>query len=205
MNWLLIAVICIIAWNVVRGYNRGLLRIVYSLVAWVVMLGASMFAAPYVRDTLAENTQLEQIIYEKVQQQVANNNLIPSGENYDIAGVFLQKTGVYDEIATQITSVIMTGISFFIVMLVLGVVAYAARRLIWGIERVPVIGTVNRIAGFGVGLIKGMLIVWVLFALIALGSTSGIGQSMTPYIDDSIMLRYIYENNPVLNFILKIM
>ncbi|WP_455720018.1 CvpA family protein [Agathobacter sp.] len=204
MNWLLIAVICIIAWNVVRGYSRGLLRIVYSLVAWVVMLGASMFAAPYVRDCLAQNTQLEQVIYDKVQQQVTGNNLIPAGGDYDIAGVLLQKSGVYDEISTQITSAIMTGISFFIVMLVLGIAAYAARRLIWGIEKVPVIGTVNRIAGFGVGFIKGMIIVWVLLAVIALGSTSGFGQTMTPYIDDSSLLRYIYENNPVLNFILGI-
>lgn len=203
MNWLLIVVICIIAWNVVRGYNRGFLRIVYSIVAWVVMMVASMFAAPYVRNTLAKNTQLEQIIYEKVQQQVASNNLLPTGENYDIADVLIQKTGVYEEISTQITSVIMTGISFFVVMLVLGIAAYAARRLIWGIEKVPVIGTVNRIAGFGLGLIKGMLIVWILFAVIALSSTSNFGRSMTPYIDDSIMLRYIYENNPVINFMIK--
>lgn len=41
MNWLLIAVICIIAWNVVRGYTRGVLRMVYSLAAWIVMLAAS--------------------------------------------------------------------------------------------------------------------------------------------------------------------
>lgn len=32
MNWLLIAVICIIAWNVVRGYTRGVLRMVFSLI-----------------------------------------------------------------------------------------------------------------------------------------------------------------------------
>ena len=46
MNWLLIAVICIIAWNVVRGYTRGVLRMVYSLAAWIVMLAASTMAAP---------------------------------------------------------------------------------------------------------------------------------------------------------------
>lgn len=45
MNWLLIAVICIIAWNVVRGYTRGVLRMVYSLAAWIVMLAASTMAA----------------------------------------------------------------------------------------------------------------------------------------------------------------
>ena len=56
MNWLLIAVICIIAWNVVRGYTRGVLRMVYSLAAWIVMLAASTMAAPYVRDQILSQT-----------------------------------------------------------------------------------------------------------------------------------------------------
>ena len=42
MNWLLIAVICIIAWNVVRGYTRGVLRMVYSLAALGAMLASTM-------------------------------------------------------------------------------------------------------------------------------------------------------------------
>lgn len=203
MNWLLILVICIIAWNVVRGYSRGLLRIVYSLVSWIVVIGASSFAAPYVRDYISQNTQLETIIYEKVQQQVAANGIVASGE-YDIANVLLQKTGVYNEIATQITSAIMSGLSFFAVMFVLGIIAFFARRLIWGIEKVPVVSTINRIAGFGIGLIKGMVIVWVVLAIIGLCSTGGLGESVSPYISDSSFLYYLYENNPIMTFILKL-
>ena len=63
MNWLLIAVICIIAWNMVRGYTRGVLRMVYSLAAWVVMLTASTMAAPYVRDYILSQTGIEPEIY----------------------------------------------------------------------------------------------------------------------------------------------
>ena len=203
MNWLLILVICIIAWNVVRGYSRGLLRIVYSLVSWIVVIGASSVAAPYVRDYISQNTQLETIIYEKVQQQVAANGIVASGE-YDIANVLLQKTGVYNEIATQITSAIMSGLSFFAVMFVLGIIAFFARRLIWGIEKVPVVSTINRIAGFGIGLIKGMVIVWVVLAIIGLCSTGGLGESVSPYISDSSFLYYLYENNPIMTFILKL-
>ena len=60
----------------------------------------------------------------------------------------------------------------------------------------PVIGTVNRIAGFAVGFIKGMVIVWLLLALTSLFAASEIGQTMTAYINDSMMLKYLYENNP---------
>ena len=59
----------------------------------------------------------------------------------------------------------------------------------------------NRIEGFAVGFIKGMVIVWLLFALASLFAASEIGQTMTAYINDSMMLRYLYENNPVIKLI----
>ena len=68
-----------------------------------------------------------------------------------------------------------------------------------------VIGTVNRIAGFAVGFIKGMVIVWLLLALTSLFAASEIGQTMTAYINDSVMLRYLYENNPVIKLIENIL
>ena len=99
----------------------------------------------------------------------------------------------------------MTGLSFFIVIFLLGIVACIVRRLIRKIERVPVISTVNRVAGFAVGFIKGMVIVWLLLALTSLFAASEIGQTMTAYINDSVMLRYLYENNPVIKLIENIL
>ena len=174
MNWLLIAVICIIAWNVVRGYTRGVLRMVYSLAAWIVMLDASTMAAPYVRDHILSQTGIEPVI-------------------------------LNDTISAQLTNAIMTGLSFFIVFFLLGIVAYIVRHIIRKIERVPVIGTVNRIAGFAVGFIKGMVIVWLLLALTSLFAASEMGQTMTAYINDSMMLKYLYENNPVIKLIENIL
>jgi len=68
MNWLLIAVICIIAWNVVRGYTRGVLRMVYSLAAWIVMLAASTMAAPYVRDQILSQAGIEPVILNGIEK-----------------------------------------------------------------------------------------------------------------------------------------
>ena len=183
MNWLLIAVICIIAWNVVRGYTRGVLRMVYSLAAWIVMLAASTMAAPYVRDHILSQTGIEPVILNGIEKQ----------------------SGAYDTISAQLTNAIMTGLSFFIVFFLLGIVAYIVRHIIRKIERVPVIGTVNRIAGFAVGFIKGMVIVWLLLALTSLFAASEIGQTMTAYINDSMMLKYLYENNPVIKLIENIL
>ena len=204
MNWLLIVVICIIAWNAVRGYTRGLLRIVYSLAACILMLTASSMAAPYVRDNILSQTGIESVIYSNIEKQIAVQGQKATGD-FDMANILLQQSGAYDSISTQLTNAIMTGLSFFIVIFLLGIVEYFVRRLIRKIERVPVISTVNRVAGFGVGFIKGIVIVWLLLALISLLVTSEAGQAMTVYINDSMMLKYLYENNPIIKLIENIL
>ena len=204
MNWLLIVVICIIAWNAVRGYTRGLLRIVYSLVACILMLTASSMAAPYVRDNILSQTGIESVIYSNIEKQIAVQGQKATGD-FDMANILLQQSGAYDSVSMQLTNAIMTGISFFIVIFLLGIVEYFVRRLIRKIEKVPVISTVNRVAGLGVGFIKGIVIVWLLLALISLLATSEAGQTMTVYINDSLMLKYLYENNPIIKLIENIL
>ena len=177
---------------------------VYSLAAWIVMLTASTMAAPYVRDQILSQTGIEPVILNGIEKQIAAQGQKATGD-FDMANILLQQSGAYDTISAQLTNAIMTGLSFFIVFFLLGIVACIVRHIIRKIERVPVIGTVNRIAGFAVGFIKGMVIVWLLLALTSLFAASEIGQTMTAYINDSMMLKYLYENNPVIKLIENIL
>ena len=70
MNWLLIIVILIIAWNIAIGYNRGFLRIIYSLLAWVLVVGISTAATPYVKEVLQQNTDIEAKIEQNVKDSL---------------------------------------------------------------------------------------------------------------------------------------
>lgn len=63
MNWVLILVLLIVLYNILRGYRKGFLRIMYSLVSWIVMLIFVIWSKPYINDFLLEHTRL----YEKVE------------------------------------------------------------------------------------------------------------------------------------------
>ena len=62
MNWVLILVIAILAGYALVGYAKGFLKIVYSLVSWIVILVVVIVGTPYIEDYLRHNTG----IYEKV-------------------------------------------------------------------------------------------------------------------------------------------
>ena len=82
MNWVLIAVIVILAGYTLTGYTKGFLKIIYSLVSWIVILAFVMFATPYIQDYLKNNTDIynkvvtycEEAIREKAEQKVESEN-----------------------------------------------------------------------------------------------------------------------------------
>ena len=64
MNWLLVLTVLFVAANIVWGFYRGFLRVLYSMVAWIVILVAVSWLSPYVANYLTEHTRLDTYIEE---------------------------------------------------------------------------------------------------------------------------------------------
>lgn len=62
MNWVLILVIVILAGYTIAGYTKGFLKILYSLISWLLMLVVVMVATPHIENYLHNETG----IYEKI-------------------------------------------------------------------------------------------------------------------------------------------
>ena len=81
MNWVLILVIAILAGYNLTGYAKGFLKIVYSLISWVVILVFVTVATPYIHDYLKNDTDIynkvvaycEEAIREKAEQEMQEN------------------------------------------------------------------------------------------------------------------------------------
>lgn len=83
MNWVLIAVIIILAGYTLVGYTKGFLKIVYSLISWLVMLIFVIFVTPYIENYLKTETELynkvviycEDALRQQVEQELGNINI----------------------------------------------------------------------------------------------------------------------------------
>ena len=62
MNWLLIAVVIVLAGFAAAGYWKGFLKIVYSLVAWLLILVFVTWSTPFIAGFLKNHTG----VYEKI-------------------------------------------------------------------------------------------------------------------------------------------
>ena len=193
MNWVLLLVLLILGYNIIRGYRKGFLRIVYSLVSWVIVLTFVTVATPYINTYLMEHPPL----YEKI---VENDIFEKTG---NMAGEIIEQSGLYDEIAKQIAEFVVEGIAFLIALVAAWTIVHVIARALRIVSRIPVLSGVNRTLGVFAGGIYGLILVWIGFYMIAVTSTSEMGSALVACIYQSRLLKYLYENNVILTLIMN--
>jgi len=238
MNWLLIIVILVLAGNIVWGFSRGFLRVIYSMLAWIAILIFVTWATPYVANVLTEKTnidnRIESNLDEKLHELVIGDtngqkeDREPDAQNpgqgkknyrdlqmklpdavtnklFDtnkIADQILEGSGAYDVVAGRATDLVMRVISFVLVLLITVISFHLLSVVLKVVEKLPLIGGINRLLGLFAGLVKGILIIWLAFAIIAMAGTTDIGIALISYIYESPLLIWAYENNFVLTLLM---
>lgn len=232
MNWVLIVVMLLLIWEMMRGYRRGLLRTIYSLVSWVIVLVIVTLATPHIDAYLIEHTTLYDKIeaycetsvrknaQNKIEQQAADGSgedpiaelgiKLPEGvwndvleKTGNVADEFLETSGVYNEVAKGVAGFIVEGISFFIALVTARIIVHLISRFLGVVSRIPVICGINKTLGIFAGAIYGLILVWIAFYLVALGSTSELGGMIISYIYQNPLLTFLYENNFVITIIMQ--
>ncbi len=214
MNWLLLVVILIMAWSIFRGYTKGFLRIIYSLVAWIVVVFLAAAATPYVSQMISDKTSIGEKVYDTTYNKISttiqekDQPQEDSLENLgikvpkNVADKLFKETGVYDTIAGNVSNLAVNGVSFVLLLLIFALALKILFQIIKVVEKIPVIGGMNKSLGVLLGAVKGIILIWLLFAIVALNSTSETGIKVISYIYESNITTFLYENNGVLSLIL---
>ena len=89
------------------------------------------------------------------------------------------------------------GASILLALILAAIVLFVVASVLKVVDRIPVIHTLNRLGGALVGLVFGVLAIWVI--LIVLGSFSDVEwcKNVTTYVKDSPILSFMLKFNPV--------
>ena len=224
MSLVVLVLFGIVLFNMVRGYQRGVLMVLYSIAAWVVILIAANGLAPRVKDFMVNHTGIyhsieqscEKTINDRLSQSV-DEQLDHTGE--DTAGVLqkqlennmaqagnkiVQESGIAQYAAEYITQFILTGISYFLTVLVLSILLGIVKRMFIVANHIPILGGVNRILGLLLGLVQGVMAVCIILYFVSLISTTGLGSWLYGQIEVNPVTLAIYNSNPIVVFLLYI-
>lgn len=167
------------------GWRKGLILSVFSIVGYFVSLLIARAVSPSVTDFIITNTGIDASLDNLVGNQIRNITEL------DIP------TSMISGFATK---TILSMICFFVIFTISSIIMSKIVKLINRVGRLPIIGHINRIGGLIFGVVKGILLTFVILAVLTLVANTG-NARVKQELDSTSLVKFMYENNPIVKII----
>ena len=192
MGMIDVIILVLLAANVARGYQRGLIMTIASMASYIAGWWAAVvynervaafifeydaFMEPltgWLRGFLAKRQQGEgvnRLVEESLQESWVALPLPEVARNWlpapEATSVMVQQTEEWllDRAAFALTQVVVYFIAFVLIFLVVKNITYLVGKLLHGVFQLPVLNALNRGGGLLAGLVRGVFMVWILLII----------------------------------------
>lgn len=104
--------------------------------------------------------------------------------------------------AAQMTLIIVNAVSYCVVFIVLYIVLKLLTSVTGIISRLPVIHQADRLLGILAGIVEGLIVVWLVFAIVTAAGNSSWAADILAQIHENSFLEFVYNNNLIMKIIL---
>ena len=228
MSWLFWVLLVVLVIFGIQGFRKGLLRTVLSMVSTIAVIIITAWLTPNVGDYIRENTQWQEKIEQKMgetllaeleemeipessqmefidklplpdimKELLIKNNTAEIYEQFDVNG-FAEYLSAY--LARGIVNGIAFIIAFIITLIIMRVILFAVNL----VTELPLIGTLDALGGFAIGIVHGIFWIAILFLVVVLISDTKLGGMLMETINSDPMLSWVYDKNALVNIIMKV-
>ena len=217
MNILLIVFILILLILAARGRKKGMALLIFEVFACVFIVYASRYGKVYVKDFIKDYTNISEKIEVSIQKKVQDKiekeeaNTISDIDVYAKLPLLAQdavktKSNEIDEqiviaISKPLAEYTVDGLATIGAMVIACFVVAIVRRMLWWINRIPIIGDVNRMLGIICGAAEGIILCCVILYVATCFPTTIMGSMIIDQALESPIINYLYQNNPLLIFV----
>ena len=189
-------IIAFIALFTFIGYKKGLIKVAFGLVSFILAIAISVIVYKPVSNFVINYTSIDDTIEATIEERL-NSSDISSEETENIVSNY------YNNIKSASTAVIADGMSKTIINIACMLIVFIITKIILLffkfagdlIAKLPLIKQFNYAGGFIYGLLKGFIIVYILLALIAIISPIININNIITMINNSIITNIMYNNN----------
>ncbi len=199
-----ICVIAVVAFCVYRGYRSGLMRSFIKLLSYIVSIIISFFLYPHISGFLMKTPlyeKLSQIIGEKYilqgTSEMTNGESLGFFAKYIGKGIENVAAGIADSVAVLLINIL----AFVIILLLSRFLIHIVGSIFNIFTKLPVVKQFNRLGGAVFGGLMGVLILYIISAIICFVAPLDSHSMVSKQLDASVFAAEIYENNLILDFI----
>lgn len=222
MNWLLIVVAAVIGGCGYMGYRKGLVKVLFALLAAVVSLVLVGLVSPFIADFLQKETPLPAYVKEKSiamaaewngsQEVETEESRLAVIDTYEVPEFLksyfktenteeMMELDFNDYISNKIVDLVIGAASFVIAFVIINLALYLLSVLLNTVMKLPVLHSINRLGGLLAGLAEGLLAVWMFFLVITLLCSTEFGKECMQRIGEGKVLSFLYNVNPLMRLL----
>ncbi len=199
-----ICVLIVVLLFIRSGYKAGLMRSFIRIASYIISIIISFFLYPVVSDLLMKTPLFDGITRVIGEKYVSNGISASVGDGvFGILGRYIgdginsAATGIAEGFATLLVNLI----AFIIILILSKIIIRIVGNMLGIFTKLPVIKQFNRLGGGIFGGLIGILVLYILGAVLILFAPINPQSEIAQEIENSTFAVEIYENNMVLNFI----
>ncbi len=230
MNFLTIVAIAVLLLCAYVGHRRGLIKSAVGLISVVISLLAAVVIAPVGADLLVHNPKVTQKVQTLIEEKIFPDEMKEEDPDRSDQAAAIQKLPLPEVIknslleSNNLEAYVKLGVETFREYLMLRIVQMLLRAGVFAvvflvcrivmmliaaglnvIGRLPIIRQMNRAAGLLLGLVNGVLLLWLLALLLMAFAATDTGQMLLAQVEESPLLSALYNHNLLLDAILNVL
>ncbi len=228
MNWLFWVVVAFIVYHVIDGLRRGFIRKVVSALSLVVTLALVTYLTPQITTFIQEHTSLHENLQEKCSELFLNEEYnedvktdqVLMIENMDLpenikemllennnteAYNLLEVSGFHDYVGAYLANMIINALAYLISFVVIWTAIRAILLALDVVTMLPILHGINKLAGGVLGIVYGVVLVWIAFLLVTILCNGDLGRQFFALIRENPFLLFLYNQNVIMKIVFGIM
>ncbi len=203
MNLLTLIVILYLLLMVFRGYRRGFIKTLFSLIFLFLVVITTTLMYSNTQALLEGSEYVSEFVQE--QSEIFVQEQLQSNESFEafalaIVGSTLQVNGLMTIAAEQISGFIMTVLAIVITTILAAIFWIIVEVIINSVVKRGFIGPVNRALGALLGLLHGLISVWIFFGIAYAFQFVEPGNSLVQQVEASPILNGINSINILMRY-----
>lgn len=197
-------VILVIALFTFIGYKQGLIKVAIKIASFFIAIIIALVLFKPVSTLVINNTTIDDKIENAIIEKITPEGMKPEDkvEARNLpSGIIKNTNDSIKSIAETLTTKLIEICTILILYIVARIVLKFIAALATLIEKIPILKQFNKLGGTVYGLVKGVLIVYVVLAIIYLASPL-LKENTSKKIEEARLTKMMYNNNIITKIML---
>lgn len=227
-NWLFWVVAIFLVYHVIDGLRRGFIKKAVSAVSLIVTLVLVTYLTPQITTFIQNHTPLQDNLAKKCSALLLNNEYDESlktdqvmiienlelpenikemllennhAESYDL----LEVSGFHEYVGAYLAKLIINALAYLLSFVIVWTLLRVGLMALDVVTKLPLLHGLNQLAGGVLGLVYGVVLVWIAFLLVTILCNGDVGRAFFALISDHPFLLFLYNQNVIMKIVFGLM